>query len=273
MGDSSISGLVWHDLCAVPNVTPSSPPPGCIWLPGGGLGADGIYDPAEPGIEGVKAKVFSGACPALPVAPAAEVYTDINGEYSIPILGSGTWCVVVDALETPNDSILLLGNWTYPVRDTDPAEYEVVLGSGDDAEDVNFGWDYQSLPIAGEPVSKYCILSSNAFLRTGPSSTDYPTKTAFVEGHPFEVLAVSGPDRPGWFYGQDEAGFDGWIAQYLMECPGLDLKNLAVKKSPPVPIKTPTPLVCTPELPPDACKEAGGEMSSTLTRAPYCICP
>jgi len=273
MGDSSISGLVWHDICAVPYATPSSPPPGCIWLPGGGLGADGVYDPTEPGIEGVKIKVFSGACPALPVAPAAEVYTNGDGEFSVPILGSGIWCAVVDALETPNDTILIPGNWTYPVRDGDPAEYEVVVGAGEDAVDVNFGWDYQSLPIADEPASNFCILTKNAFLRTGPSSSDYPTITAFLEGHPFEVLAASGPDRPGWFYGQDEAGFDGWIAQYLMECKGLDLKSLEVKNSPPVPIKTPTPLVCTPELPPDACKEAGGEMSSSVTRAPTCICP
>ena len=112
MGDSSINGRVWHDFCAVPNATPASAPPGCIWLPSGGLGADGVYDPAEPGIEGVKVKIFSGACPALPGAPVAEFYTNADGEFSVPVLGSGIRCVVVNALETPNDTILIPGNWT-----------------------------------------------------------------------------------------------------------------------------------------------------------------
>jgi len=43
--DTSASGLVWHDLCAVPHDTPATPPPGCVDLGGGSLGANGIYDP------------------------------------------------------------------------------------------------------------------------------------------------------------------------------------------------------------------------------------
>ena len=272
-GTSSISGIVWHDLCAVPDSTPSTLPPGCITLPSSGLGADGIYDPAEPGIPNLQIQLFPGACFYGGASLVAETYTDSNGAYSIPGLAAGVYCAVVRSNYAPNESILIPGNWTYPERDADQAMLEVTLGESEALENINAGWDYQFLPASEKSVINYCVLAKNAFLRTGPSSADYPTVTGFLKGHLFEVLAISGPDRPGWFYGQDEAGFDGWIAQYLMDCKELDIGKLEVKKSPPVPIKTPTTIACTPELPLDLCIESGGTMSTTVTRAPYCICP
>ncbi len=270
--DSSISGKVWHDLCAVPDETPPSPPAGCISLPGGGLGADGIYDPSEPGIEGVYVNIGMGSCPITSLL--TTTLTDVNGDYSFPVLfGGGPYCVSVDALTSPNDSILIPGNWTYPVRDASPAEMVAPLGDDEDITGINFGWDYQFLPLAEGPASNFCELKQNAFLRTGPSSSDYPTITAFLKGHLFEVLAVSGPDRPGFYFGQDEAGFDGWIAQYLLDCKDLDITKLEIRKSPPVPIKTPTPIICSTDLSKDLCEAAGGTMSTTAVRAPYCVCP
>ncbi|MCJ7735608.1 MAG: CSLREA domain-containing protein, partial [Anaerolineales bacterium] len=133
LGDSSLHGLVWHDECAVPYGTPSSPPPGCIWLPGsGGLGADGIYDPSESGIAGVKLELYSGSCPPPEMAIAGIVETDSNGEYSLSGFTAGTWCVTTDALVPPNNAILIPGNWTYPIRGAAPAEFEVVVGAGED---------------------------------------------------------------------------------------------------------------------------------------------
>jgi len=53
-GTGSISGLVFHDLCALPYESISEPPPGCINLgPVDGFGANGDYDPGEPGLPGV----------------------------------------------------------------------------------------------------------------------------------------------------------------------------------------------------------------------------
>ncbi len=89
LGDSSISGKVWHDECAVPYGIPTSTPPGCIAFLGGGYGADGIYDPSEPGIEGVKVVVQGGSCALGALFTAAETYTDANGDYTIPVLPSG----------------------------------------------------------------------------------------------------------------------------------------------------------------------------------------
>ena len=53
--------------------------------------------------------------PASDDAYSAEVYTDANGRYTIPGLGSGSSCVYIDANTSPNDSILPPGNWTYPI--------------------------------------------------------------------------------------------------------------------------------------------------------------
>ncbi|MCK4489930.1 MAG: hypothetical protein KAU23_06695, partial [Anaerolineales bacterium] len=265
--DVSASGIVWHDLCAVPNATPATPPPGCIDLPGGGLGADGIYDPSEPGIGGLHVKIGTGPCPIsliLTIVP-----TDINGEYSFPFLFPATYCITVDALIPPNDFILIPGNWTFPVRDASPAETEITIAANEHLVNVNFGWDYQFLPAAAGPGRNFCVVNRNAFLRLGPSSIDYPTVTGFLKGHIFEVLAISGPDRPGYYYGQDKALITGWIAKYLLDCEDLDDESLEVREAPPIP----TPIPCTRDLPEEQCIAAGGTMSTGTTTAPYCICP
>jgi len=98
---------------------------------------------------------------------------------------------------------------------------------------------------------------------------DYPTITGFLKGHIFEVLAISGPDRPGYYYGQDEALITGWIAKYLLDCEDLEEGSLEVRKAPP----TPTPIPCSRDLPEDQCIAAGGSMSTGTATAPYCICP
>jgi len=265
--DTSASGLVWHDLCAVPNDTPATPPPGCVDLGGGSLGADGIYDPGEPGISGLIVKVGTGPCPISLIL--TEVPTNTNGEYNLPFLFAGTYCITIDPLSPPNDTILIPGGWTYPVRGANPAEAEITVIANTHLPDVNFGWDYQFLPAAASPGRNFCVVNRNAFLRLGPSSMDYPTVTGFLKGHIFEVLAISGPDRPGYYYGQDEALITGWIAKYLLDCEDLDEGSLEVRKAPP----TPTPIPCSRDLPKDQCIAAGGSMSTGTTTAPYCICP
>ena len=265
--DASASGLVWHDLCAVPYETTSVIPPGCIALPGGGLGADGIYDPGEPGIAGLLVRVGTGPCPISLIL--TEVPTNTNGEYSLPFLFAGTYCITVDPLSPPNDALLIPGGWTYPVRDANPAEAEITVIANIHLPDVNFGWDYQSLPAPAESARNFCVVNRDAFLRLGPSSTIYPTVTGFLKGHIFEVLAISGPDHPGYYYGQDKALITGWMAQYLLDCENLDDESLEIMKAPPVP----TPIPCSRDLPQDQCLAAGGTWSEGTATAPYCICP
>ena len=63
----SISGLVWHDLCAsgAPgNPAPSETPAGCVSTPDGSYAANGLLEAGESGISGVFVRLGSGACPA-----------------------------------------------------------------------------------------------------------------------------------------------------------------------------------------------------------------
>jgi hypothetical protein len=270
LGDSSVSGLVWHDLCAVPYSPSSVPPPGCIALAGGGLGADGVYDPTEPGIAGVELVLFSGACPPPPVAPAGVVLTDLDGEYSLPELTAGTWCLVVDALDPPNDTILIPGNWTYPDRDAQPALAEFVLGSSEDLTGIDFGWDYQFLPEPPPvPEGFRGVLNKNAFCREGPG-TVYGTTTAYERGTEFEVLARSEPHLSLWFYIEELAlRINCWISAAVADY-DFDPELLPTRIAPPTPTPTPTPEpeTCDASLGPEDCKKLGGQYKDDT-----CICP
>ncbi|MFV1949305.1 MAG: choice-of-anchor Q domain-containing protein [Anaerolineales bacterium] len=272
--DASASGLVWHDLCAVPYSPPSTPPPGCVDLGGGNLAADGIYDLAEPGIGGLLVRIGTGPCPISLIL--TEVPTNSNGEFNFAYLfGGSSYCIEIDALSTPNDTVLIPGGWTYPVRGAVPAQVEIFPAVGEDLVDIKFGWDYQFLPSPLSPYSYICTVNRNAFLRTGPSSSDYPTVTGFLKGHQFEVLAKSGPDRPGYYYGQDEALIKGWIAKYLLDCIGLNEDLLEIEESPEVP-PTPTPIPCTRDLPTqEECEATGGTWETPITSGgnQYCLCP
>lgn len=279
--DASASGLVWHDLCAVPYSPPASPPPGCVNLGGGSLGANGVLESLEPGIGGLEVKIGTGPCPITLIL--TTVPTDINGEFSFPYLFAGTYCVTVDAQAPPNDLILIPGVWTYPVRGADPAEVEITTTSGGHVGDVNFGWDYQFLP-APEASIPACVLLKDAHLRMGPHDIDFPSLTAFLKGHKLELLAVSEPGRPLWGYFRDADGFEGWVyigppPSKIVDCGNFDYKNAETRPAPPVPeptpepTKTPTPIACSPNLLESACIKAGGTWSLGNTAAGTCICP
>jgi hypothetical protein len=205
-----------------------------------------------------------------------EVPTNSNGEFSFAYLfGGSSYCIEIDALSNPNDTILIPGGWTYPVRGAVPAQVEISPAFGEDLVDIKFGWDYQFLPSPLSSYSYICTVNRNAFLRIGPGSTEYPTVTGFLKGHQFEVLAQSGQDRPGFYYGQDEALLDGWIAKYLLDCIGLNEDLLETKESPEVP-PTPTPIPCTRDLPTqEQCEAAGGTWETPVSSVgdPYCLCP
>lgn len=274
----SISGLVWHDLCAIPYTPPATPPPGCIELSGGGLGADGIYDPAEPGIEGIKVQLFIGNCPADPMAVNVPRWTNINGQYSFEDLADATYCVVGNPEETPNEGILIPGNWTYPVRDADPAEFEVTISGGAEISEVNFGWDYQFLPSpepepdptpTPTPVPSWRgILINNAFCRLGPG-TVYDTATAFEKGREFEILGRSEYHLPLWLYIKElRLQMICWISADNAEYQIAPTFIPTVIADP-----TPTPIFCHSKLNQENCLKAGGTWYSGPASAPYCICP
>jgi hypothetical protein len=149
-GTGSIAGLVWHDLCAVPDGPVSEPPPGCIDLGGGeGLGANGTLDPGEPGISGVSVRLGQGVCMSGTIL---QTYlTGADGRFLFDNLPVGEYCVYVDALDPVND-LLIPGNWTHPMRWVNPTRQAVILGDGEHRTGLDFGWDYQFLPMPPTPT-------------------------------------------------------------------------------------------------------------------------
>ena len=268
----SISGLVWHDLCAVPYATPPTPPPGCIDLGGGSLGANGIYDPGEPGIEGVMVQLFMGSCPADPLAVHVPTLTDINGQYTFSSLSDATYCLVANPLEPPNDSILIPGNWTYPVYNAEPAESEVILGSSEDITEINFGWDYQFLPAPEEESdsesSKFGKFIKNAFCRLGPGNY-YDKATGFKTGTEFEILGRSELHLPLWLYIEELIlRMRCWVFNDTVEFEW-DPDHIPTVIADP----TPTPIVCSKDLNQEQCEKGGWDWYPGPAAAPHCICP
>ena len=159
---ATVGGLVWHDICALPYSSDDPPSAGCIWIDDvHGYEANGVLEPGEPGIAGVTVRLKAGSCSAG--TDLATAVTDAAGTYSFPGLTAGTYCVLIDALNDGNPSVLIPGGWTFPVRDVEPAEAEIVLAAGEIRSDVHFGWDFQFLP---------------AWTGSAPSPTPTPTPAA-----------------------------------------------------------------------------------------------
>lgn len=139
----AIGGRVWHDQCGVTGGEggqPATPSPGCIEAEGGGYVANGVLEAGEPGLVGVLVSLGEGACPARDLA---STITAREGAFSFEDLDTGTYCVSVDAFGAINSTILIPGVWTRPPG---VGEITIVLGSGEQLTEVNFGWDYQFLP-------------------------------------------------------------------------------------------------------------------------------
>ena len=140
-----ITGRVWHDLCAVlegEGDEEAETSAGCIALADGSFQANGLLEDDEPGLEGIEVSLGEDPCPADGLATTT---TDSDGSYTFDELVAGTYCVSVDALGEANSEILLPGGFTFP--DTDINVETVTVEGGEVATAVNFGWDYQFLPL------------------------------------------------------------------------------------------------------------------------------
>ncbi|MCI0399087.1 MAG: hypothetical protein L0332_19080 [Chloroflexi bacterium] len=150
VGNAVISGRIWHDLCAVSGEggVEASPSPGCRPADGGGYQANGVLQPGEPGLGGIIVTLGPGMCPA---SGLAVTVTDGDGFYLFGGLKAGAYCVMIDPAQEQNASLLVPGQWTYS---PDPGGWaNLTLIPGENKADVNFGWDYQFLPVpeSGEP--------------------------------------------------------------------------------------------------------------------------
>lgn len=148
----SIGGVVWHDLCSLPSESISAPPEGCIAAGEGGFRANGVFEPGEPGIEGVQLSLGEGLCPAEGLATAV---TEADGSYEFAGLAAGAYCLSADALAEPNASVLIPGDWTAPAPGGGSGQMSVpvTVGEGEAVGEQSFGWDYQFLPAPPTPTS------------------------------------------------------------------------------------------------------------------------
>jgi inhibitor of cysteine peptidase len=156
-GGTGISGVVWHDLCAIAGGEGGAeavPSDGCVETETDGFVANGELEQDEPGIEGIVVNLGEGSCPSIGLETAT---TGADGTFSFGDLAAGSYCVSVDALADENSSILVPGDWTSPEPQGNSAmaAHTVNVSDGAVTEDINFGWDYQFLPEAeGQPTAE-----------------------------------------------------------------------------------------------------------------------
>ena len=189
-GPGTISGVVWHDLCAIPWESTSETPEGCEALDGGGFEADGVREPGEPGIEAVALDLATGACPGVWLS---NTTSDADGAYAFEGLPAGEYCVSIDALLSPNDTLLIPGGWTAPETTSARAERSITLGAGETVDDADFGWDHQFLPAPPAPTPAPATATSALGSIGGRIWNDVCHYTGGVANEPL----VLGPDCIG----------------------------------------------------------------------------
>jgi hypothetical protein len=145
----AISGRVWHDLCALSLSRAYSPvphSPGCTPLADATYQANGLEEPGEPGLAGLRLLLASGACPG---APLAESTTEGDGAFHFGSLPPGRYCLRLDAREAGNEAVLGPGRWTLPGSASlhTQASRELTVGLGEVIAGQDFGWDIDGLPV------------------------------------------------------------------------------------------------------------------------------
>jgi hypothetical protein len=149
---ASIVGYIWHDICAS-GVEGESPldeaPAGCVpTQTSAGYRANGVLEAGEPGIPGITVNLGIGPCPSVGLT---SMISNKDGAYMFPNLAPSTYCVSIDPIVPQNASILQPGSWTYPVPTGGVSAVTITVGEGENKRDINFGWDFQFLPILPTP--------------------------------------------------------------------------------------------------------------------------
>jgi hypothetical protein len=185
----TISGVVWHDLCAAGREgepAPASPPAGCVLVQNPTVyAANGVREPEEPGLDGVIVRLGLGPCPSIGFMTTTA---DASGAYRFDSLAAGTYCVSIDSLD-PANAGLLDGGWTHPARQGNSAILVgVTIPEAGSQADVNFGWNDQFLPApigaaTPSPTASACI-NQAAFVQ----DVTIPDNTIVAPGRPFEKV-------------------------------------------------------------------------------------
>ena len=149
--EPGISGLVWHDLCSQTGAAAegATPAEGCIVATSGDtLQANGVFDEGEPGIPGVNVRLLAGDCTTATEGDEIIATTDESGSYQFESVTADTYCVFLDTADEENVAILEEGILTFPISNgVGTNSITVTLEEGAALEDINFGYDFQFLPV------------------------------------------------------------------------------------------------------------------------------
>lgn len=179
-GSASVSGVVWHDLCAVAGGegdTPEIPSAGCIQLENGDYLANGNQEEDEPRLAGIEVSLGQGACPSTGLAVTK---TNQRGEFNFSDLTPGTYCVSVQSDSLANGPTLIPGRWSAPQSDS--AGFTVELAADQTQRDVLFGWDYANQPEPEDVQDETNCTNKAAFVE----DINYPDDTQVAGGEAFE---------------------------------------------------------------------------------------
>ena len=102
----------------------------------------GLPDPGEAPLEGVELVLASGSCASPGVSQSVLTASDGTYLFELTPPTAGSYCLSVDPLLPPNDTILIPGNFTEPPL----GQYEFTLAEGEDLTNQDFGWDFQFSP-------------------------------------------------------------------------------------------------------------------------------
>ncbi len=180
-GAFSVTGSVFHDLCAVADQSADESVPaaseGCVELADGGFAANGVLDADEPPLIGIAVNLGEGACPAQGAIVSAE--TDETGAFSFADVSPGNYCLFITSTAEPNASVLIPGDWT---THDDEASVEIVVVNDTDTDP--FGWDYQFLPIPEAARGETLVRAACVDLFAFDGDVTIPDDAPFEPGSP-----------------------------------------------------------------------------------------
>lgn len=172
--NGSIHGVIWADFCRL--LANGAPSVGCIPDGSGGFRADGTYANGEARIANVQVSLSRGGC-ASAGPPVGQSITDISGFYHFDNLEPGPYCVSIETQVEPNRSLLLPGNWTYPVPGVGRVELSL---AGSESKNADFGWDDQFDRVP-PPTGETTCVDQAAYV----ADVSIPDNTPLAPGAPF----------------------------------------------------------------------------------------
>lgn len=180
-----ISGFVWHDVCAQTGAATdaATEETGCVPAPAGStLQANGLMEDGEPGIPGVAVRLLAGDCTTATEGDEIVALTDESGAFRFEDVSPDTYCVFLDTAAEDNLAVLEEGVLTFPLNNGVPTNsVTVTLDEGGTLSDVNFGFDFQFLPV---PTTVENCTNSFEFVQdlTVPDDTVFPPGVEFEAG-------------------------------------------------------------------------------------------